>query len=127
VWHQIEVTDIGGVQSRLAVIFLALLFPGVIALNTGMGPAFQLRAVFYRFAALLRPARVHVRRAAGDGRSLLSEQRASVSHVPGLDVPALHGHSRDSVHRDFHDSVHVHSLLDGVFCAAPVPRCVSSS
>ena len=46
--EQVNSSDIGGVQSKVAVMFLAMLFPGVVNLNTAKTTVFELRAVYYR-------------------------------------------------------------------------------
>ena len=45
---QVNTTDIGGVQSLIAMIYLGTVFPGVVNMNTAMTHVFEMRAVYYR-------------------------------------------------------------------------------
>ena len=45
----------GGVMSKVAMIMLALIFAGVVNMNTAMPNMFALRAVFYRYKTICIP------------------------------------------------------------------------
>ncbi len=40
--------DVAGIQSKIAMLFLSLLFPSVVNLNTSFTTSFELREVYYR-------------------------------------------------------------------------------
>jgi hypothetical protein len=40
--------DVAGIQSKIAMLFLSLLFPSVVNLNTSFATSFELREVYYR-------------------------------------------------------------------------------
>jgi hypothetical protein len=46
--HQINIEDIGGVQSMAAMLLLSVMFTGVVNMNTSLNAVYALRAAYYR-------------------------------------------------------------------------------
>ena len=45
---QINIEDIGGVQSMTAMLLLSVMFTGVVNMNTSLNAVYALRAAYYR-------------------------------------------------------------------------------